>query len=70
MNLMPDKPKDSPEIAKRKRDWDEAATSTPAPARKKGETAVEAVGKILEARRQADRNRRAADKQTNGQKPR
>ena len=72
MNLMPDKPKENPETARRKREWDEAATSTPAPARKKGETAVEAVGKILEARRQADRNRRAADKQTrtNGQKPR
>ncbi len=70
MDLVPEKPKDSPAIAQKKKDWDDAAQAEPARTRHRSESAVEAVGKILAARRLADKARKSADKATvNGKKP-
>lgn len=70
MDIIPEKPKESPVIAQKKREWDDAANAQPTTTRQRGETAVEAVGKILAARRLQDKARRTEDRRTNGKKQR
>lgn len=57
MELVPEKPKEAPEAAAKKRKWDDGALAQPA-ARKSADTALDVVGRILREAKAAERKPR------------